>query len=283
MQPYRPAWLGVAALGIIAVLPCWNAHAQGVSAGPRGVKLNGFGQVDLEKTVDFWSDLEQSKSTEMIQLHIELIQQVCQLSEAETNKLMLAAKGVVSRRLASGRAQLTEFIYESDLVDRPTDALKNSKDYANKLRAFGAGKVCDGIVYLRTEFDTPVSEDPLWTNVLKSTLSDAQLETFQAFSIQRNASFLATAISLAITELDHDIFMSDGQKEELQEYFFELLRPQVTEVNPMTVTQARLIVRPEFEQIAQFENLIRSSQFERLKSLKQEQPRASVGWGSARR
>ncbi len=266
----------------LVLLACKSLPAQGVSNGPRGTKFHGFGEVNGQKTVDFWADNEKQNTEGSLHLQIELIRGVCNLTDAEEAKLRLAAKGVISRRIASGRAQLTKFIVDSELVEKAPEGTRIEENPQNKLRAFGATQLPDGVVYLSTEFEVPATEDPLWTKILESTLSEEQLRLLNEHYIQRNETFLQTAITLSIADLDQRIFLSDEQKKQMSQYFFELFENQVTPLMPMTVTQARNIVRPAFRDLSHFKDQLRPSQFNRLSALRN-QPRASMGWGSPSR
>ncbi len=121
--------------GIVAILAAQTALAQGVSVGPDGVKLSGFGVVDEQKSIDAWAANEKKNMMDPLVLQIELIQEVCDLNEEATAKLHLAAQGVVSRRLLSGRNQLLKFIVDSDLIEKAPQGFEDLSHFQRLLRA----------------------------------------------------------------------------------------------------------------------------------------------------
>lgn len=256
--------------------------AQGVSNGPQGAKLHGFGEVDGTATVDFWAEHERRNTLDEFNLHIDLIREVCELSEAETEKLRLAAKGVTARRISAGREQLFKFIVDSELVEKAPTGMSFKEEYPNKLRAFGAAKLEPGMVYLQTEFAVAATDDPLWTSVLESTLSDLQLQRLNEFYLVRNKSFLRAAVTMTVADLDQSVFLNDGQKSNVVEYFLKHFDSKITPQFPTTITQAQKLVRPAFQDLSHFESLLRPGQLDRLKTIAG-RPKPTIGWGSPSR
>ncbi len=159
------------AIGCLLSAAMEVVHAQGVSVGPAGVKLQDFGEVDVQTTIAHWARAEQSQITTYLNLQIDLLKQACQLTDAQTEKLRLLTKGVALRRIQSGEKQLKKFMIDSELI--PNDEATPNAEIipADKLLVSGARKddTVQGLVLFRTRFSQPLFDGPLWQGVLKPT------------------------------------------------------------------------------------------------------------------
>ncbi len=72
-------------LAFVVIAP-W-ARAQGVQVGPNGVRLVGFGDVDIEATVDRWAEIERERISTILDLRVELLVQECELTNPQVKKL----------------------------------------------------------------------------------------------------------------------------------------------------------------------------------------------------
>lgn len=257
--------------------PLW---AQGVSTGVFGTRLTGFGDVDVEKTVDFWAENERSNIEQILNLHIDLMESVCSLSQEQAQKLRLAVKGVVARHMAEGRTQFQQLLLDVQLIqeEQLNGSVPKPKEYANKLRVFGASKLEEGVVFLRTEFEFAPTQDELWTKVLASALSDEQLEELEAYYVARNSNFLKSAIERELLDLSQQVFLNEEQQGKLQEHFYSMFEDEITPQFPISILQASKLIRPSVNSLDELKVHLRPIQITRLETLKNS-PRASVGWG----
>lgn len=258
----------------VALMPL-VCFGQGVSVGRDGVKLSGFGDVDEQKTLEFWEQAEKASSLAHLKLQIDLIANVCELDEAETEKLTLAARRVVARRVASGKSQLKRFMISSGLVQGDLTQLPENED-ENELYFTGAGSVEEGIVYVRSEFEVEVVEEVFWRKMLASMLSETQVQRFENYQIQRNKELLRIAVDQKLVVLDQQVCLFPEQRAEVRKSVLDSLEQQVTWSTPNTSTEAAELAGGEFDPLA--EKLLRPRQLERLELLKNT-PHANVGWG----
>ena len=252
-----------------------TAFAEGVMVGRDGVKLNGFGNVDLDKTIAHWAENERQILGSELDLRIELLTNVCELKDREVNKLRLAAKAVVRRRMSSGKEQLTQFIYESGLV-APDEEL-NHVDYEDKLVPFRAKSLDNGLVHISTRFEQPLDQRPMWTKVLKNSLSESQWSKYQKHRITRNTGILKAAVSAGISDLDDSIFLTQADRSNLINSIVTDLSKTVTLDRPSNMKQANEIARSYIKQIENLKPHLRASQYARLEQLANE-VKGGVSW-----
>ncbi len=251
-------------------------HGQGVSVGRDGVKLSGFGKVDQDATVSFWADYEQKDSTIALRLHINLIQQVCDLSPEQVQKLKAASKGVVSRRVRAGSEQLLKFMVESELIPPPKEKLI-VRPFKNQIVVNGAAELGKELVYLRARFKIAPADDPLWTGVLASMLTADQLKSLRDYYAKRNSQFLRTAIEIAVAELDQVVIYNGDQRQRISKQSFDDLSDQVNDSKPASVSQAQELTRPYFMNLDHLVDVLDKDQFSRLQSSR-DRPTSRVSW-----
>ncbi len=70
----RPMKLSTLAL-ILLLATSTRVIAQGVSVGPQGVKLMGYGDIDVEKTMKRWEETTTQRIDTLIDLQIECLTQ----------------------------------------------------------------------------------------------------------------------------------------------------------------------------------------------------------------
>jgi hypothetical protein len=109
---------------ILLLATSTRAIAQGVSVGPQGVKLMGYGDIDVDKTTERWEETTTQRIDALIDLQIECLTQQCGLTPTQVDKLQLAKTGIVKKKVASGLEQLRIFMIESELIegDLPTES-----------------------------------------------------------------------------------------------------------------------------------------------------------------
>lgn len=219
--------------------------AQGVSVGPQGVKLMGYGDIDVEKTMERWDETTSQRIDALIDLQVECLTQQCALTPTQVDKLQLAKSGIVKRKVASGLEQLKRFMIESELIegDLPTVSKMESAD---KLLISGARKDTDtpGVVLFRTTFEKPLFEQSLWQGVLKSNLSSQQFEQYVLNCRTRNSNFVETALDYGIAEIDGAVCLTEQQRTDIEAKLKDLLLSQVTVSFPTNADEATALVQP---------------------------------------
>lgn len=259
------------------------SRSQGVSVGRDGVKLMGFGDVDVPKTLENWEERTRRHITSRINLQIELLETVCELEQPDIDKLRLAAQGVAARRLAAGRKQLELFIYDSGLAPRQQAEEDTPPRTSNdRLIATGAGKTANGVVEFKTAFEQPLMEHPLWLKMLQASLNSDQHQKYQDYCRGRNLKYLSTAITLAIADLNTAVFLSETQSQAIFNHTLERLGPGVDTLRPASIEQARTMTNPIFKESENFREFLRPSQMKRLEDLKADTPKTQVGWSAPR-
>ena len=276
-RPHRYSWIWRRLFGCALSMCLFScAFAEGVTVGPDGVKLRGFGDVDLEKTVEYWATNAEQKITGELNLRIEMLTDVCDLKEREVKKLRLAVIAVAKRRLSSGKDQLTQFIYESELVDPEEN--HEHVEFEDKLIPYRAKSLDDGIVRFATRFERPLDQQPLWKKVLKNSLSEKQWARYEEHRRSRNRSILNVAVSAEIADLDDNLFFTETSRSELTETVMKELSTQITLDRPSNTKQAKEIVGPFFANIENFQDHLQPSQFQQLKTINREDNGGGIGW-----
>lgn len=257
-----------------------NLFSQGVAVGPNGIKLPGFGEVDLEKTVEHWANLQREQIVGKMDLQIARIIAVCELDELEAKKFRIAAKGVISKRIAVGSQQIKEFAFESGLVQVKTE-IEGTYASQDKLKFYGARQAADGVVEFKSYFDLPLFEHPLWKNTLKKTLSPKRFERYKQHQLATNQRLFEIGIDSWIANLNSEVFLSADQIVQIKARIEELLNDSVTISSPATLKQAVHTVDKEFGTNAEsLGELLNEQQTARRLFLLKPQQRVGVGWGS---
>ena len=254
----RISFLGLA----LTILLSSVLAAQGVSVDGNGVvRLSGFGQVDIEKTVQHWVEQHEQRMRSEFELRVDRIAEVCQLKEAATKRLRLAAKGVVSKRIDSARLQIQKFAFTSGLVedDPGIDQEFEAKD---KLILRSANGLDDGTVEFASRFAVPMIDHPLWQTTLKRALTDEKLKVYSDYRIAANTRVLRNGIDYWVSQLDAKVILTDQQKTTLTNRLATRLSSKVTPVFPRTVGQARNLARYSYHNDDSLGELLNQKQIE---------------------
>ncbi len=187
----------------------------GVSVDNGAVQLTGFGDVDLDKTVEVWSKYNRDLINQKMELLIAQVDDVCNLTDKETQKLKLSVKGIISKRIAAGREQVEVFTQKSGLIELEGDVQQEEYPKHDQLSIYAASPQDEGVVQLSSFFDTPLIEHPLWSKALENALSAEQLELYQQHRIGVNRKFLNAAIDLWVAEIDAQVFLTTAQVTEI--------------------------------------------------------------------
>lgn len=253
--------------------------AQGVSVSPKGVRLMGYGDVDVEATIKRWLEIETRKIDTLINLQIECLTQECELSPVQIEKLQLARAGIVKKKIAAGQEQLRRFMIESELVEGelPSESKTVSTE---KLLISGARKdVKDPrIVLFRTKFEQPLFEVSLWQGVLKSNLSEKQYAQYHANCVARNSMFLATALTSGISELDGAVCLTQKQRAEIETRLKGSLLSQVTVSFPTNSDEANKLVQPALSDRTAIDPVLTEQQRQALDEHTDSKSWVGVGW-----
>lgn len=251
--------------------------AQGVSVAGDNIKLSGFGQVDAEKTVQHWVDLEKKRMSSELGLRVDRIAEVCELEESETKKLRLAVKGIVNKRINAGRLQIQKFVFTSGLVEEDPE-IDQEFDEKDKLNFHGASRAVEGVVEFQSYFSVPMMDHPLWQKTLEKSLTDEKLKLYSDYRVAANTKALQHAIGLWVSQLDSKVILTDQQAASISNHIATKLVPDVTPVFPRTVRQASKIIESSFGPADSLNELLNQKQIELRESTANARS-ASVGWG----
>lgn len=256
-------------------------HAQfGVSVNNGNVTLTGFGEVDLEKTVEFWSASHRDLINQKMELLIVQVDDVCGLTDKETQKLKLSVKGIVSRRIAAGQEQVELFAQKSGLVEPEGDLQEKEYPKHDRLTIYSASPQEEGVIQFSSFFGTSLTDHPLWDKALESSLSPEQLELYERHRIGLNRKFLHAAIDLWVAEINAQVFLTPSQVEAVTASLRENLNPSVTTSFPVSFKNAKIFVEERYSsQADSLGELLNEKQTQRRKVLL-EAPRGRVGWGA---
>ena len=249
--------------------------AQGVTIDGDGiVRLSGFGQVDIEKTVQHWVDQHEPRMRSEFELRVDRIAEVCQLDEPETKRLRLAAKGVVSKRINAGRLQIRKFAFTSGLVEEDP-GIDQEFEARDTLKLSGANRIDEGTVQFRSRFAVAMIDHPLWQTTLKRALTDEKLKEYSDYRIAANKKVLRCAINYWVSELNAKVILTDEQVTAITNLLTTRLTSKVTPVFPRTVRQGKNLVKYSSREDGALDELLNEKQIE-LRS--EHVIRSGVGW-----
>lgn len=222
----------------------------GVNFGPDGPKLSGFGDVDLEKTVEYWVERNDKKVVPQMELYLQRLSEVCQLDETDTTRLRFALKGVLNRRTKSASLQIEQFAYQSGLVELPPDQQQDNADVDEEAKddlvISSAALKGDGLVALGAEFKRPFHEHPLWIATLEKTLTPQQLEDYRNYQLENNRRNLYLAIDVWVASLDSEVSLSPAQIDSITQHIRQQLMPKVTTTYPRKINEASELVEQSY-------------------------------------
>ncbi|MEM7456189.1 MAG: hypothetical protein AAF456_17720 [Planctomycetota bacterium] len=266
-------------LSLASSLAADSAGGQGVSVTRDGPVLSGFGEVDLEKTVELWQESEIADIERTMQLQVDQIISVLQLDENESRRLQVAVKGITAERIESGVQQIRRFAVKSQLVNAPEDEGEDFEfEPHNRLQVYGAGRAGDQAVRLQTYFETPLTEHPLWMRTLQNTLSEEKFERYQQYRVARHQAHLDAAIQAWIADLDSQLFLSTEQADQLRTLMSDQLSARVTPDGPASLPGAREVVSMEFDNNS-LETVLSEAQIEhRRETFERNNLRTGVIW-----
>ena len=217
----------------------------GVNVGPAGVRLMGFGEIDVEATINQWTTTEKQRMESFLELQIDLLTLPCELTETQIDKLRLLSKGVVTRKLTSGEEQLKQFMMDSTLI--PSEAANGEAPApTDKLWVTGARKDNDrnDVVLFRTRFEKPLFEHSLWQGVLKANLTEDQFKKYENFCRDRNKNFVKSAVFSSLAEIDGLVCLTSTQREKIEELWLTKLYSQITVSFPTNLEEAINLTAP---------------------------------------
>ena len=267
----------------ICVLCCQNLAAQGVTVwGPNNVKLQGFGEIDLDKTVDHWTENLKSEFIPRMNLKIAQLIEICELDDADGLKLRIAVKGVVSKRIQSGSKQVRQFSIASGLVEENPDNAEDPEEFGEHdlLKFYGASSRPNKVVEFKSYFSKQLIDHPLWVKTLERTLSDEQLKRYKDYQLGTQQRLLDLAIECWIVRLDSDVPLSEKQFSNIRNRMKEELKEEVSVTAPGMLGTAQSIVRKAFKNPESLGDLLTAEQTKRRVELAKPQGGSSVSWGA---
>ena len=269
----------------ICVLCCQNLSAQGVAVmGPNNVILQGFGEVDLDKTVDHWTENLKSKFIPKMDLKITQLIEICQLDDADSKKLRIAVKGIISKRIQSGSKQVRQFAIASGLVEEDPDNPEEVEEFGedDRLKFYGASPRLNKVVEFKSYFAKQLIDHPLWVKTLEKTLSDEQMKRYKDYQLGTQQRLLDLAIDCWIVRLDAIVPLSEKQFSDIRNRMKEDLKDEVSVTAPGTLGAAQSIVHKAFKNSKSLGDLLNAEQTKRRVGLikKQVVVGSSVSWGA---
>lgn len=253
--------------------------AQGVSVSKDGIALSGFDDVDEEASIATWTENETRRLQLFLRSQVNDVDKACALDEPQLDKLNLLCKGIVTRRIRSGEAQLKKFMHLTGVL--PT---KPDQDFAidrqDELLIKGAGKNEQNptIMTFKYEFLNPPYDLALWNGVLKTSLSTEQLDTYEVACRERSSNFLATAVQESICEFDSIARLQKEQRSELTRIAIRELEKKTDTHSPNSPIEAKKLATDFFGEAKNFSGVLTEDQIA-LIVMKRENSFSGVGWG----
>jgi hypothetical protein len=255
------------------------AQGQGVAMGNGVVTLSGFGDVDLEKSVELWAENYRSQSTLKMDLIISRMQTICEVEENDSKKLRLTVKGIVGKQIATGRKQAAAFLMKSGVV--PSDENLEEQEYEEdeKLTFYAASPGAESTIVIGAFFEVPITEHPLWIRAFNNTLNEIEIKRYQEFQVKQNTILIHAAIDLAIGELNAKIYLTDEQVNQLRQHLRVENADLATTSSPSTINYATRIARALANQPELIDEFLTPKQLELRKALAPPIGVARVSWG----
>lgn len=254
-------------------------QAQGVQVGPNGVRLVGFGDVDVDASIEHWTEIEGERIRTILDLRVELIRQECKLTDPQVEKLRLLIEGIVARKMSGGAEQLKKFMSDSRLV--PKIAFnENSLNPKSELLVSGVHQDNGNpaVVVFRTQFKEPLFENSLWQGVLRSNLSDDQFALYEKSCLERNQRFVDAALSQALADLDEPTCLNSRQRELIKSEWHKAVASEVTIGYPTNMEEAVVLTHPAVSDRALITDILTEKQLLALDADLAKEQWQGVGW-----
>ena len=169
---------------------------------------------------------KQFQLTHIFALEIKRIESVCQLSDAQSTKLRIGAKGAV-KKMVEEFAKSDAF-KQLSMMNGPgadDDAKDQNRDEIKIKEIKDVGDVDDYVWQLIDMGDSPAemfsskppTENPHWTMVVKGTLTDDQYQAFSTWAEDEQQKLSQATMDLGLQQLTAQLVLSSDQQVKLRE------------------------------------------------------------------
>ncbi|MEX0937937.1 MAG: hypothetical protein WDZ59_08740 [Pirellulales bacterium] len=184
-----------------------------------------------QQAADQWS---------FLMVHLDALDRACELSEAQQEKLRIAAKGAVDRSIS----EWLEAVSQNDAVAQNAiqqAAVGQRADLQGRLVAqqIQLGGVQRMVINGRVVTTTPPSggNDPsgiakhqLWTSTMDDVLSDEQKHAWREFEAQQDKRRRQLEVDQLVLELDRQLLLSPDQREKLRSWIDQVFGERLANV-----------------------------------------------------
>ncbi len=177
------------------------------------------------------------------ELQIAEITRVCQLSDEQTKKLQLAAKGDVQRLLSEAIPVRVKFklVAKNGILEGP-----NAMEVYNRLQ--------QELQPLRQRFNRGLTDGPdsLLSKVLSRTLTTEQQAKYEVMAAERRRFRYEAGIAVSLLNLEEVVFLTEPQRDSITSLLLEMPPPRHTGQYESYVILGRLARIPTGKLQSQF-------------------------------
>lgn len=184
----------------------------------------------------FQNDGNRKRGEERIRIHADLqmaeIDRVCGLSDAQKQKLQLAARGDIQR-----------FLNEAEVLRLKYDKLMREKN-ANAPNGVNEvwQQMWQDLSPLQTRMANGLTSGPtsLLMKVLSQTITPEQQRAYEVVAAERRRFRYEASIAVCLHQMEEAVALSNSQREELTKLLLEMPAPRTTGQYEMYVILIRL-------------------------------------------
>ena len=181
------------------------------------------------------------------------VDQVCDLSDVQSKKLMVASKGAIESYMASETKKIADATKDAGFDFDPDNPPKTKEAEDDKIKLNQAR----GFVMLdltKKKKNSDVEHQRIWINALEKTLSDQQNKKLEASLEQRKNSLRKFAVNAFIAKVDLKLLLSLDQREQLtvfvdkhhgQQLAEELETPKIQNQGVMILGEGQATISPD--------------------------------------
>jgi hypothetical protein len=194
---------------------------------------------EIKKQLELLARQQAADQWSYLLVHLDALHRACELSDAQQQKLRIAAKGAVDRSIT----EWLEAVAQNDAVAQNAIQQAAVAQRARLQRELVAGQlqigeqrmVVNGRVITTTvpgagNDSTAIAKHKLWTSTMDEVLTDDQKQAWREFEVQQDRHRRQLEVDQLVLELDRQLLLSPDQRDKLRSWIDEVFGERLANV-----------------------------------------------------